>query len=1069
MAGIASRIETPGHTDVTSFRQLVPFCVVEMRLKRPPNLITLLLVLFVVAPRVTFAERLPVKTYTTADGLGHNNVTRIVRDSRGFLWFCTFEGLSRFDGYTFTTYTVDDGLPSPVVNDLLETREGEYWVATGAGLCRFDPKGRTGRRTTQEQPRKTGAMFTSFEPGDAGSRNVTSLLQDSRGVIWCGTSKGLYRLSNQDGKLSFSHIELGMPNEPESEIVGAIIEDSRAALWIGSPSGLYRLFADGRSEHYNNQQGLPQGINTNSLFEDREGRIWAGTRFGGGLCLLVSDPSPNRPVVARLYTEKDGLPIDWINQMYQASDGTMWAGTNRGLMRFIPAANGRDFQFRSYAQPHGLSYQEVQSLAEDRNGNLWLGMSNGGAIKIARSGITAFTEPDGFRSPRAIFQDRAANLFVMDSPNEGVSINRYDKERFTAIRPKLPKGFNSWGWNQLIIEDSDGEWWIATGLGVYRFPKVTDVAQLSRTPPKAIYTKRDGLAGDVILRLFEDSRGNIWIGTVSESGLSRWERATGTIRHFTLKDGLPFPDYPISFCEDSSGAIWIGFSIGGGLVRYAGGTFTRFTPVDGLAEGGIFNLFFDSRGRLWVPTTRGGVCRIDNPEAPRPAISIYTTADGLSSNSIRSVTEDRLGRIYLGTGRGIDRLDTTTGHIKRYTTADGVLPGETNAAFQDREGALWFSFVTGLIRFIPEPDQRGLSPPILITGLRIAGDSQSISALGEVDILAIELGPDKNQLQIEFVALGSPGEGLRYQYKLEGASDDWSALSDDRTVNFAKLAPDRYRFLVRAVNADGVVSDRPASFSFTILPPVWQRWWFIAIVGVLMGFTAYALYRYRVSRLLELERIRTRIASDLHDDIGAGLSRIAILSEVAHRRLDDGDTALNEPLSTISRASRELVDSMSDIVWAINPQREHLQDLTQRMRRFASDLFTARNIEVQFRLSGADQDLRLDAEVRREVFLIFKESVNNIARHSGCTLAEIELAVEGRCLTMRANDDGKGFDVTAATEGNGLTSLRQRAKKLNGKLEVISALGQGTAVVLVVPLSRRGSRERGKNGAALRR
>ena len=530
-------------------------------------------------------------------------------------------------------------------------------------------------------------MFTDYFPSDARSRNVTTLLQDRTGAIWCGTAKGLYQLSNQNGELSFRYIELGMSVEPEGEMVGALMEDSRGTLWIGSPSGIYRLFPDGRTEHYNSKHGLPQGINTNSLFEDREGRIWAGTRFGGGLCLLVSDPVPSRPLVTRIYTVKDGLPIDWINQMFQASDGTMWAGTNRGLMRFIPHANGRDFQFQSYAQPHGLPYQEVQSLTEDRNGNLWLGMSNGGAIKLASSGITAFTEADGFTSPRAIYQDRAANLFIFENSNEGsVLIRRYDKERFTAIQPKLPKGFATWGWNQLMIEDSAGEWWIATSGGVYRFPGVTTFEQLGRTPPKAIYTKRDGLAGDVILRLFEDSRGDIWIGTVSESGLSRWERSTDTIHQFTARDGLPFPDYPISFCEDSSGAVWIGFSIGGGLVRYKGGSFTRFTPTDGLAEGGIFNLYNDSQGRLWVPTTRGGVCRIDDPHAARPSIFTYTTADGLSSNSIRCVTEDRLGRIYFGTGRGIDRLDTGTGHIKRYTTVDGVLSGETNAALQDRDG-----------------------------------------------------------------------------------------------------------------------------------------------------------------------------------------------------------------------------------------------------------------------------------------------------------------------------------------------------------------------------------------------
>jgi hypothetical protein len=227
-------------------------------------------------------------------------------------------------------------------------------------------------------------------------------------------------------------------------------------------------------------------------------------------------------------------------------------------------------------------------------------------------------------------------------------------------------------------------------------------------------------------------------------------------------------------------------------------------------------------------------------------------------------------------------------------------------------------------------------PAILITGLRIAGDSQPISALGEVALAPIELGPYRNQLQIDYVALGfSPGEGLRYQYTLEGARQEWSPLTEQRTVNFANLAPGSYQFLVRAVDAAGVISEVPASVSFKILSPIWQRWWFASIVAGLAGVIAFALYRYRVARLLDLERVRTRIATDLHDDIGSSLSQIAIMSEVVRQKVGAENKAVIHPLSVIAGTSRELVDSMADIVWAVNPKRDHLIDLTQRMRQFA--------------------------------------------------------------------------------------------------------------------------------------
>jgi signal transduction histidine kinase len=409
--------------------------------------------------------------------------------------------------------------------------------------------------------------------------------------------------------------------------------------------------------------------------------------------------------------------------------------------------------------------------------------------------------------------------------------------------------------------------------------------------------------------------------------------------------------------------------------------------------------------------------------------------------------------LYVGTARGLDRFDPATGRVKPFTAADGLISGEVLVSFRDRKGDLWFGGKGGLSRLRPQPEPPQSPPPVLITGLRIGGETHQISALGETEIASIELGPDKNQVQIDFVALGfSAGEGLRYQYKLEGASQEWSQLAEQRTVNFASLAPGSYRFLVRAADADGAISEPPASFSFRILPAVWQRWWFATIVATLIGFIGYALYRYRVRRLLELERVRTRIASDLHDDIGANLTKIGILSEVVRQQSNGLDGRVAELLASIARISRESVASMSDIVWAINPKRDTLRDLTRRMREFAGEIFANRDIEFELSTPSSDTYLKLGADLRRTVFLIFKEAVNNIVRHSDCARADIELRVEGSLLVLTFSDDGKGFDASRRTAGNGLASMRGRAAAMGGGVEIESRKPAGTLVTVRLPI-----------------
>jgi ligand-binding sensor domain-containing protein/two-component sensor histidine kinase len=1001
------------------------------------------------ASAVTRAEQLPIKTYTTADGLAQDFINRIVRDSRGFLWFCTGEGLSRFDGYEFTTYTTDQGLPHRSVMDLLETRDGRYWVATdGGGVCRFNPAG--------------SPLFKVYKPGaSVPASSVDVLAEDQSGLIWCGTHSGVCRLEESNGQAQFQFVEMGMPSDSGGNVVQALLADRQGSLWAGTAgSGLYRRWPDGRVEHYAIQQGLPDN-RIEALLQDRAGRLWAATIKG--LAQLVAEPGPNRSVVARLYTARDGLASSWTQALFESSDGRLWVGTDGGLSGSIAGVPGESVRavqhFRSYTTLNGLSSYYVRALAGDLDANLWIGTDSGGAMKLARRGFTTYTEADGLAAPGvdAVVEDRAGELCMISSFTRHF-INHFGGRRFTFVWPDFPKRISrfGWGYNQVTFQDHTGEWWVPTAQGLCRFPPVAHVEQLAHTPPRAVYTTRDGLPFDEVFRLFEDSRGDIWISTISEAdnGLTLWERSTGTLHNFAQQEGLPpLKLHPAdAFCESAAGNIWIGY-LGWGLSRYANGRFTLFTAAEGVPEGTIRSLYLDHSGRLWIATSVGGLGRLDDPSAEHPRFKSYTTADGLSSNEVWCMTEDNLGHVYIGTGRGLDRLEPGTGYIKHYTSADGLVRGKVTSAFRDSHGVLWFaSSVHGLARLVPEPDAAPAPPPILISGLHIAGVAYPLSQLGETEAPSLRLGPNQNQLSIEFLGLSfAPGEALRYQYRLEGADQDWSQPSDQRRVNYPNLSPGKYRFLVRAVNVEGIASTEPAIVAFIVLPPFWRQWWFLTIAAIVTVLAIYAAYRARVSRLVELERVRTRIATDLHDDIGANLSLIAMVSEVARSHMQREDLRMKEWFSTISTTSRDSVDAMSDIVWAVNPRRDHLSDLTQRMRRFAEDIFAARNIELRFSEPGSGRDLKVGADVRREVFLIFKESINNMVRHSRCTAANVEMEINRGWLVLQMADDGQGIDAARAGQGNGLASMRQRAAKLGGVLDV-SSKGNGTSVTLRVRL-----------------
>ena len=357
------------------------------------------------------AQQLPIKTYTTAEGLPHNSINRIVKDSRGFLWFCTNEGLARFDSYTFTNFGIEQGLPNSAVNDLLETRAGEYWVATDGGLMRFDPRGSPGPRLTREKTSDNRVPMFSVVPvaGEvAAARAVTMVREGRDGTIWAGTDNGLYRLVRSSGLVSLRYVEVGFPNDNrEQRLVADVLEDSRGSLWIAAPSGLYRRWPDGSAARYGQGDGLPNAY-LRDLLEDHDGRLWAGTPIGGFFRFTADDS--HRPPVVDLAFDVPDLPHRWVFQLLETSAHRFWIATARGLVEFFPAGDDSGRRFRAYSTRNGLSYFDITALAEDAGGNLWLGTNNAGAMKLALNGLTAYGEREGLRQVGTIFNDRAGNL-----------------------------------------------------------------------------------------------------------------------------------------------------------------------------------------------------------------------------------------------------------------------------------------------------------------------------------------------------------------------------------------------------------------------------------------------------------------------------------------------------------------------------------------------------------------------------------------------------------------------------------------------------------------------------------
>jgi signal transduction histidine kinase/streptogramin lyase len=591
------------------------------------------------------------------------------------------------------------------------------------------------------------------------------------------------------------------------------------------------------------------------------------------------------------------------------------------------------------------------------------------------------------------------------------------------------------------------------------------------------YTVRDGLLDAGLHVLHEDAQGMLWIGT--DRGLSCLvdgkfitNAATIALAGTSVRD----------ICNDRSGALWL--ATPRGLGRWQDGKFTALPPLPGLPDEALTALYVDPENTLWIGTASGGLIRHRNGE-----FTAYGAAQGLFSDEILGIIQDDQGWLWMTCSKGIFRVhkkdfdDLDRGQIQSVTSLvygknDGMRSPQCNgngkpSVWKSWDGQLWFPTSKGLVTVDPNAVSIDGKPPTVFVETVVA-DARTIedgrtNLAGATYVLAsrsaLQIPPGHGQLEFQYAALGfSEPEKERFKYRLEGVDAAWIDAGMRRVAYYNNLAPGSYRFEVRAANRDGLWNDTGAALAVVLRPHYWQTLWFRGtlaggVSGLVLGLTLYAGRRRMQRKLVILEqqqaveKERGRIAKDMHDQMGAGLTQIGLLGEFVRRDADKNGDSKGHAVK-ISGLARELAQTLDEIVWTVNPRNDTLNKLGAYLAAYAEEFFRGTPVRCRLDIPPGLPALPVSAELRHNLFLTVKEALNNVVKHSRATEASLRLALEADRLELVIQDDGAGFDPGIAKfSRNGLSNMRERIAEIGGQLEIFSQPQKGTRISLQVPLN----------------
>jgi ligand-binding sensor domain-containing protein/signal transduction histidine kinase len=968
------------------------------------------------------------RVWQMEDGLPHNIVQAIAQTADGYLWVGTREGLARFDGFRFERIDVSFTRNFSSIHALLAAKDASLWVGSdGAGLFRLQqqqvfvcpgPKGETNFIVSEIHEAAAGDIWVAanigvlrYRQGQAefitGFNNlVQSLCVDPAGDVWLAGNGAMKCLSRPELP-NLVPTQGILPNDPRRAYC-----DPQGKFWLAARGGLTG-FEDPVATFVQKAEG-PTGF-IGAMLVDRQQNFWIGTysglsRFENGnfVNFGTADESAYR-----------------IFALFQDREETLWVGSEEGLIRMTPK------RFQTITKKDGLTHNTVVSVCAGSDGSIWIGAWGGGINRLRNGQITALTKNDGLSSD-----------FVMG-----------------------------------ICEGRDGSLWVGTDYG----------AALNQIQGSHItqFGADAGFSGNIAtIAMLEDAAGNLWVGT--RSGLYR--RQDGQFTRYSTKSGLPHNRIN-ALCEGADGAIWIGTD--DGILRWTAAGFATDAALEGLRQTTVLSIFQDAAGVLWIGTKNQGLFRW---RAGR--LDVFTSAGGLFSDSIYSILEDQRDNLWLNSSRGIFRIAKKQFAARpnragpeinsiSYGKEDGVISSSQYrdvtqpSACRGRDGRLWFRTTQGAVVVDPnEITTNELPPPVVIQEVIIDKKSLEISAFQPESARRDSapatqiIPPGRGEVEIHYAALSYRApEKNRYRYKLEGVETEWVEAGTRRITYYNNLRPGKYRFVVQATNNDGVWSEIGGVLPFLLQPHFWQTWWFYA-GGVVSSAGIIALMVRNVTRrrmqrkfaLLEqqnaVERERARIARDMHDELGAKLTHISFQGATATRNLGN-PAAAQIQIEKMAKTARELVSSLDEIVWAVDPGNDSLENLASYIYRFASEFFENTPVQCQFSIPTQLPAARLATDVRHNVFLAVKEILNNTLKHAQATRIELTIAAADEGLTIVMADNGQGMVLSEHPEtdplkrtGHGLTNVRQRLHTIGGAVALESNPGTGTKVSLTVPLPR---------------
>ncbi|MBI5662513.1 MAG: hypothetical protein HZC46_10245 [Ignavibacterium album] len=1016
------------------------------------------------------------------DGLSQSTVYSIIQDKKGFMWFGTGNGLNKYDGYKFKHYFNNPGDQTTISDDgiasLFEDDEGIIWIGTvGGNINRFN-------RTTETFSHKNITEFIHknelpseyyFDYPISFARNlsqtITAICEDRNHNLWIGTwGKGIVVIDKNFRLLSHFYNDTNDKNSslPTNRIMD-ILCDKNGNIWIATfGGGLLKssVSENNYSEEFEiflaEQKNYSEDNHLIKVFEDTKRNLWIGS-YHSGIFFLSADQKNLKPYQTKFVQYKSNnaagsLSNNTVMYFDEDKEGNIWIGTlGGGLDKFNSQTNSFTNFKSDPLNLNSLADNDILSLCVDNSGIIWAGSHLGkGLTKIIKN--TTKFNLIGYQSNNpdllndgvvwAIHKDKNGLLWV--GTYKG-GLNCYDQQKNHLVFYKNKSNSKlSSNHIRVIAEDDYENLWIGTydgGLNLYN-KRNGEVKVYKHNP-----SDNSSIAGNQVQTILIDGK-NYYIGTFG-GGMCRVVIEGNPFNQklkferfiYNENDSSSISDNRVyKIYKDKENLIWI-CTYGGSIDLFEPEKKTfrhfpnTFAEKENVTAKNSMTILMDSYNTMWVGTYGGGLYSFETGSGK---FTRYSPREGMTSAVVYGILEDRLKNLWISSDNGIFKYDLINKDFTRFDIKDGLqsLEFSGGAYLYSSDGIMYFGGINGINYFKPEEIKTNtFIPPVVITSTKV------LDNLIKGEPAELKLDYNQNTVSFEFASLdySDPKDNL-YAYMLEGFDNDWQFTNSSlRIATYTNLSPGEYIFKVRGSNSDGIWNENYASLTIRILPPFWKTYWFIAAVILISVLVLYYVFTIRIRSQLAIEKLKSRLAADLHDNIGAGLTEISILSEVASRKFGQ---QFSSELKKISDRSRQLVDSMSDIVWVVNPEKDSLHDLVIRIKNSYADILSAMNCELKILEIQRIKNIRIPVDIKQNLYLILKEAFNNAIKHSSATSISMNFNIEEEKLTIILRDNGVGIDPNNIANGNGITNMKNRANAIGWKIFIESHSEMGTTITL---------------------